>query len=548
MQTNILRYRISFYLKIIATFLLLGVVCISSPELPEGEVAEQWFWLSRIGIIYTICMVIAVILAPDRKMSRHPEYYLIVVWSLIVLGAIQALWGYWQIFDHLLSGDNPLTLTGSFFNRGLFAGYLAMAFPLCLNEWLVSRDKRRKDRLEKTGYVVSLVAMLLILFILPFTLSFTAWLAAIAASVFVFWKHFHLKRIWENNRKKVLYGSLFVAIAIVAAGILFYNAEERLVQQRFFVWKIALKTIAEEPVTGYGKGTFPVAYGTVQQAYFAQGDYEPVEELVAVTPNYPFNEYLHIAIEWGIPILICILLFLILALYEGIKKDRISAAAAIISLMIFACANYPIRIPVFVITFFFLLIICVIGRERFWLAGMALLIGAFSLHWWYMDDFNSFKEWNDCKGMYHTAAYQNAENAYRDLYPALKTNPDFLYEYGDILYKTGNYEESIKVLKEAAQVCCDPRVYNVIGKNYEMKGNYSQAEEWYKRSANMLPGKIYPYYLLAKLYSNRNYYHPEKRDEMIKLALSKEPDVQATSVRQMRQEMKQLSEENLQTY
>lgn len=548
MRSATIRYQVSFALKIFATFLLLSVVCISSPGLPAGEAAGQWFWLSRIGVLYSIFMLMAVFLAPDRKQSRHPEYYHIVIWCLIVLGGIESLLGFRQIFVYFQAEDPALMLTGFFVNCGLSVGYLAMTFPLCLNEWLLIRNKRRKTNLEKTGYIVSFVVMLMILFLLPVTLSFTSWFAVIVASIFIIWRHFHLKRIWENNRKKVLYASFFVALGIVAAGIIFYNAEEKLVKERFFVWKIALKTIAREPVKGYGKGGFPVAYGTVQEAYFAAGNYKQIEEEVAISPDYPFNEYFHIAIEWGIPILLCSLLFIFLTLYEGLKKDRVSAVAAIIVILIFAFSNYPTQIPVYIITFLFLLIICVIGRERFWLAGMALLIGAFSIHWWCMDDHQECKEWGGCREMYQTATYQGAEEGYRKLYPTLRTRSAFLYEYGDILYKTGKHDESIEVLKEATQICCDPMIFNIIGKNYQTKGNYEKAEEWYKRAANMLPGKVYPYYFLAKLYANKDYYFPEKRDKMIKMALAKEPAVQISSVRQMRQEMRKLAEENLQAY
>lgn len=35
-----------------------------------------------------------------------------------------------------------------------------------------------------------------------------------------------------------------------------------------------------------------------QEAYFSGGDFSPQEELVAGSPEYAFNEYLQIAVEW----------------------------------------------------------------------------------------------------------------------------------------------------------------------------------------------------------------------------------------------------------
>lgn len=67
------------------------------------------------------------------------------------------------------------------------------------------------------------------------------------------------------------------------------------------MWKISSRAIAEKPFTGYGQGNFALAYGTSQEAYFAEGSYSPQEELVAGSPEYAFNEYLQIALEWGYP-------------------------------------------------------------------------------------------------------------------------------------------------------------------------------------------------------------------------------------------------------
>lgn len=83
-------------------------------------------------------------------------------------------------------------------------------------------------------------------------------------------------------------------------------------------------------------------------------------------------------------------------------------------------------------------------------------------------------------------------------------------------------------------------ILNIIGKNYQAIGKYEKAEEYFIRSTHRLPGRIYPYYLLAKLYAEPEYRHPEKLKQAVQIVLTKEPKVQSTAIREMREEVKLL--------
>ncbi len=57
-------------------------------------------------------------------------------------------------------------------------------------------------------------------------------------------------------------------------------------------------------------------------------------------------------------------------------------------------------------------------------------------------------------------------------------------------------------------------ILNVIGKNYQQMGDCLSAEDWFIRSTHRLPGRIYPYYLLAKLYAEPGFRQPDKFEKM----------------------------------
>ena len=83
---------------------------------------------------------------------------------------------------------------------------------------------------------------------------------------------------------------------------------------------------------------------------------------------------------------------------------------------------------------------------------------------------------------------------------ALQGDFRFLYDYGYALHKTGDYRQSNEILREGMRISSDPMFWNIAGRNYEMLGDVAAAEEAYLHAHYMIPDRVYPLYLLAKLY------------------------------------------------
>lgn len=56
----------------------------------------------------------------------------------------------------------------------------------------------------------------------------------------------------------------------------------------------------------------------------------------------------------------------------------------------------------------------------------------------------------------------------------------------------------------------------------------------------MLPERIYPYYLLTKLYADSANYQPEKMKPAAYAVLEKEPKVHSTAINEMHDEVKKI--------
>lgn len=518
-----------------AVLVLLSMVCVASSGLLPAETVGQWVWFDKASFLLAGCILSALIFKSKGDFISLDS---VISWVLVVLGGSEAILGLRQLYGFATSGHSMYALTGSFFNPGPYSGYLAMILPVCLYQWLVCG--RRGGRVVVGG------VMLLILCVLPAGMSRSAWLAAGVSCLCVYAWHMDwtdkFRLLWQQQRQRVVMVVVGGFCVLLLAGYLLFVLKPDSARGRLFMWKITCRAIAEKPLTGYGIHNFAAAYGNAQETYFAAGDYEPWEERVAGSPEYAFNEYLQAAVELGIPLAVCLLVVVVLCLYRGVRKGRYGICGAILSLMIFSFSSYPLQLPVFIVTFGGLLVACLSGADRWQWLGLAVsvgIIGGFRLK----NDLQveqACREWMNARVLYNAGAYQSAEKEYGRLYPLLRDRASFLFEYGHGLHKQQQFSKSNRILKEALQRSCDPMILNVIGKNYQQMGDCLSAEDWFIRSTHRLPGRIYPYYLLAKLYAEPSFRQPDKFEKMKWMVLTKEPKVHSTAIRQMREEIKKI--------
>ena len=518
-----------------AVLVLLSMVCVASSGLLPAETVGQWVWFDKASFLLAGCILSALIFKSKGDFISLDS---VISWVLVVLGGSEAILGLRQLYGFATSGHSMYALTGSFFNPGPYSGYLAMILPVCLYQWLVCG--------RRGGRVVAGGVMLLILCVLPAGMSRSAWLAAGVSCLCVYAWHMDwtdkFRLLWQQQRQRVVMVVVGGFCVLLLAGYLLFVLKPDSARGRLFMWKITCRAIAEKPLTGYGIHNFAAAYGNAQETYFAAGDYEPWEERVAGSPEYAFNEYLQAAVELGIPLAVCLLVVVVLCLYRGVRKGRYGICGAILSLMIFSFSSYPLHLPVFIVTSGGLLVACLSGADRWQWLGVAVLvgiIGGFRLK----NDLQveqACREWMNARVLYNAGAYQSAEKEYGRLYPLLRDRASFLFEYGHGLHKQQQFSKSNRILKEALQRSCDPMILNVIGKNYQQMGDCLSAEDWFIRSTHRLPGRIYPYYLLAKLYAEPSFRQPDKFEKMKWMVLTKEPKVHSTAIRQMREEIKKI--------
>lgn len=536
---NKLKYILSTGLQGAGIAVMFAMPLVSNPMLPAGETAGQWAEFDRGALVAAVCIVLGLLVSWRRAAGKRALSVADAVGGALMLaGGIQALLGLLQLYGYAASRHSLYAMTGSFFNPGPYSGYLAMALPVCLHQWLTGGNARKR---------VAGGVMLLILCVLPAGMSRSAWVAAAVSCLWVYgccadWRE--KVRVWrQSHKRQARMAAIGAGGALLLAGFLLFTLKPDSARGRLLMWKMSCRAIAEKPLTGHGAGSFAAAYGDAQEAYFAAGDFEPWEERVAGSPEYAFNEYLQAAVEGGILGALCLTGVVIGCLYAGTRKGRYGICGAILSLMVFSFSSYPLQLPAFVVALGGLLAACVSSNgNRSWLvvALLAGCIGGIRLKPDVQRE-QACREWMNARVLYNAGAYRAAEKGYERLHPLLKERASFLFEYGHGLHKQQKPEASNRILKEALQHSSDPMILNIIGKNHQAMGDYRTAEAWFIRSTHRLPGRIYPYYLLAKLYAEPGFHQPDKLEEMKRMVLTKEPKVHSTAIRQMREEVKEMN-------
>jgi O-antigen ligase len=502
----------------------------------------------------TLLTLLMVLYFCFRLIARDKYKHLFCAF-IVVTGLVEAVWGLLQLYGFAPSQHNLFKLTGSLFNPGPYAGYLAVVFPVALYYYLHPENRVQDNGRQILAITIkwlSGITCFAILLVLPAAMSRASWLALISGSIVVVFmyysKRFSLNEYYLRYKKLIgiigCIAILFLFVSFVGMYILKRNSADG----RILTWKISAQSVIKHPL-GVGLGNFSGAYGEEQAAYFASGKANATEELVAGNPEYGFNEYLQILTESGIVAFILFIAIIILSVRSIVKKRDWGVVGSLISILVFAFFSYPFSVLPFLIILVFLLAASVPKIDdsnpprlpAVLLSCLCLFVSCFCCYKQF-PVYNAYKKWNHNRTYYYSESYKEVVFDYKQLYPLLNDQTQFLFEYSQVLSKTGKYTKSNEILCRAMQISCDPMLYNIMGKNYQALHEYDLAEQCFIKSTYLVPNRLYPWYLLTKLYDEMGL--KDKVRETANIVQTKEPKVQSPAINEMREEVGKLRDKN----
>ena len=496
-------------------------------------------------------------------LTGWPQLQLFFLAVVVATGGIEAVSGMRQLHGFEGSNHSLFRLTGDFYNPGPYSGYLAIVLPVCL--WMILEwGKEKRAHSHASLRYLGWIGLLAIIVVLPAGMSRTAWIAAAVSCGWVYWVQRigweKTKKYMDGNRTLTIVSSILILISIAGALAGIYLLKKDSANGRLLLWKVTGQAIREQPWTGTGTGGFPAGYAEAQAEYFTSGKASETEMMVAGCPEYGFNEFLQIGLEQGLVGLMVFVLLLSYSLFRGVKNRQAGAAGGILALMVFSLASYPLQLPEFWVVLVVLMGVANSntpvdadisvdantpptpsreGRKILSVTMIGILVICCGWIFWQQKGYyEGYKKWNTLKMLYNSKAYEAAGEGYEKLVPLMGHKPELLFEAAQCLSKSERFEEANRLLERAMKLSGDPMIHYMAAKNEQSMGNYQKAENLLLHAIDMLPERIYPYYLLTKLYSEPTFFQEDKFIKAADAVLKKEPKVKSTAIREMREEVK----------
>ncbi|HSD09294.1 O-antigen ligase family protein [Flavobacterium sp.] len=425
--------------------------------------------------------------------------------------SLELIVGYGQLFGVIPNVDSKFVMGGLFGNPGAFAGYLAI-----FSTFLLAVVCFYKDLFKSENFLFAILfSFFCAICLIILCDSRGAWLAICISFSFILNQKYRftntIQSLLKTKGSKII-TSVLLLVTITVVSIALFHYKKESAQGRLLIWKISKDMIIKNPLFGSGSGSFGTDYGKIQASYFLNNKFSENEVRLADYVTCAYNEFLEMVIELGIIGLLLFVAILYFALAkqqnENSTKYNIAAKASLIALLVLSTVSYPFNILPIMLLFVICLFV-IFRTEQYKTFTISkhnkLLVSIWFLAVLALTYFGSRQVY----GMYYfTNGYakvlkndlKNGINDYKKANLFLNNSGEFQFYYGAALYLNHDYQVSIIHLKKAVRLNSDPHAFLILGNALQKNKQYNQAEQAYLMVTGITPAKLYPKYLLTKLY------------------------------------------------
>jgi tetratricopeptide (TPR) repeat protein len=448
--------------------------------------------------------------------------------------------GYVQLIRNLGKNIGQEVCLGSFTNSGPFGCFLA----LCSSLFIAVYTKVSNKAIRMTISVIVIMSLTLMLC----TLSRASVLSFMVSMSFLVVKQdkakSYVRRYWA-----------VIALSVIILGTGAYLIKKRSADGRMLMTRICLRMISENGLTGVGLGNYAAAYGKAQADFFANYLGDGLDELdidalpdnlasIADCPTFAFNEYLRLGIETG-PVAMLLMIGLVILTIINLYRNDSWWCYPLICLSVFACFSYPLEVGGLALS----MVVCLASNDSkhetgtsgiLFFSFLFIVFGSF-----FYSHYSSVNKINMmCKPSFLEQLCGNRHKLYevRD-YSAIVDglyDEQVLFTYGQNMNRIGKFEKSDSIMLLGTQISSDPMFWNVMGNNSLQLGRFREAEARYKQAFRMVPNRLYPLCLLAKLYYTEG--DTVRFMEMADVVYEFNPKIESANTELLRTEIKELKE------
>lgn len=473
----------------------LGSVFFTSEKFIETE-NDVKFYFTVISLL--VCVIIFLLRNNHLNQELRKLTSLSTQQGLFIVGVLQGIYGVLQYLGIYPSNHNAFNVTGSFNNPAGFMGVLALLFPIGVY-WCI-KAKGLEQRLV-------FFSLGLILFSIILAGSRTGIIAVVIPSIVIIIIEFHLvSKIKRFISPKLII--LFTLILLLGGLLIMYKLRVDSANGRLLVWKVSTDMIKDKPLVGHGYKGFQAKYMDYQAEYF---NGKPNSRFRQLADNviHPFNEFIKIGVNYGIIGLFFYLLLLSFILHKIVKTEHSFKSILLgcyIAFIILSCFSYPLQyVPIWLLLGYYTLVLMLgqLSKLKFSVVVRISIIGmsAFGIVFLTLR-MNHELKWKNIALKSLQGQTKQSLVQYEKLYPYLKGNAQFLYNYSAELNVANHYKESLSILSECQNKFNDYDVQMLLADNYYHLGDTASAIKIYHHAGNMIPSRFMPLYKLFEISLN----------------------------------------------
>lgn len=495
--------------------LILGSIFITSSNFMDSIVTPKWIWcgffVGLIGVIFSL----------EHLIKKEPVQYNISVGFKVFICCCtcQAIYGLLKYYGAFPSYNE--FIVGSFDNPVGLVSCLCFVFPFIL----YYIEKGQLDFKVKL-----LLAIVISLWVYTIFISFSrCGVFCIFLITFAYlYKHY--------RKNSVLFMGVFLLIVVCTVAL---AVKTNSLNGRILIWKCSLEMIKDNPL-GYGKDGFTAHYMDYQADYFTANP-DSAYSLLADNVRHPFNEYLHIIIQYGVIGFFALMLiaYLLIRCYKRKPSDESFACLlSLVCMAVFSCFSYPFNYPFSWIILFFSVIVILRPKikERKHMVPLSclILITSLCLSVRMVQKYSLELRWKSVSEL--KGEKEKKLKDYYYLYSKLKKDPFFLYNYAATLYQCGENHKALSVANYCKTYFLADYELELLRANlYKASLDFDSADKCFKRALVMCPSRFVPLYGLYTVYKAIG--DTVKQDSVANVILSKKIKVDSPIVREIRKQV-----------
>lgn len=519
-----------FFLLLTIT-LLLSISPLLNNSFCDGWIIGKWIGAGAASCVTIFIVSIVLSLSENaEKLKLNLELLIVpylVICFVVVIHSILQITNIIPV--HTYNGCNVLA---GFDNPVGVASALTVSLPFTF----VFLDKV-KDRVIK--YVVLSGTCGVVLTILAIARSRVGILASgIVLLLYV------LHTLENVKTRKII---AFLLSLILLAVVVYMSFSKRGSNSgRALILGVCWDMFKDAPLFGHGLHGFRSQY-MLYQADYLEHCGSSVLPMLADNTTHPLNEYALLAVNFGVIGIATLLIGIIMTIMHFFKNQSNESFVGIMTIAgigVLSMFSYPFRYPLTLLGLLCALLLVykdvllnlsrttmiIIRSITATISALCLCLiiiwAHYQIQWKQLSVVSD--NGNDIKTVLE---------GYDSLYPKLRKDPYFLYNYAYVLSENGDCEKAGDMATDSFGLMANYDTALFIADNAKECGNVDAAEEYYWLASKMCPVRFLPLYGLFRLYNEECRF--EEMKDMGQLILTKPIKVHSNEVRMIRTQVRQ---------